>query len=702
MGVGFQAENGAVANGGHPLTDPGHGPAMADNDHGLTQLAIDLSQQLQHLATGFGVQVTGRLVAQQQRGVAGQGSGDSHTLLLSARQLGGKEAGPVLQAHDAQRFLSVQRIAGDLHRHLHVFQGRQGRHQIEELKNKAHVVAAIERQLPVAGASQVLAFKEKFALGRAVHAADHVEQGAFARAAGSDDDQQFAGLDVKIHLAQGKNLRGTAAVNLAELARRQKGHSQDFTTVREGPCLTWIIAGGGAEVYPEITMRRTLIMGAAGRDFHNFNVYYRHNAGYRVVAFTAAQIPGIEDRIYPAALAGPLYPEGIPIYPESELPRLLADLNIEEVVFAYSDVTHEAVMHKASQCLAAGADFRLLGPRSTALKSRRPVVAVSGTRTGVGKSHTTREIVSLLKARGLRVAVVRHPMPYGDLEAQAVQRFDTLADLDRHHCTLEEREEYAPHLENGNLVLAGVDYARILELAEESADVILWDGGNNDQPFYVPDLHFTVADPHRAGDETLYHPGEANLRSADVVVISKVDSAAPAKVSQLRRTIAAVNPRAAIVEAALHVQIPGEPDLLDKKVVVVEDGPTLTHGGRSYGAGFLAARLHGCRIIDPRPYFTGSFRELLHAYPHLGRVVPAMGYSAEQRSELEDILNSVPAQAVLVGTPVDLGSLLSLKLPHHRVTYQLEQMQGPPLEQLLDSIPERVANVSSMAVSGGP
>lgn len=433
-------------------------------------------------------------------------------------------------------------------------------------------------------------------------------------------------------------------------------------------------------------MRKIIIMGAAGRDFHNFNVVYRHDPNVRVVAFTATQIPGIADRIYPAELAGPYYPEGIPVFSETELATLLTGQRVDEVVFAYSDVSHQQVMHTASQCLAAGTDFRLLGPSSTCLKSKLPVVAVTGTRTGVGKSHTTREVARLLTARGHRVAVVRHPMPYGDLVAQAVQKFACPADLDRHHCTLEEREEYAPHLENGHVVFAGVDYARVLEWAEQSADVIVWDGGNNDQPFFVADLLITVADPHRLGDETSYHPGEANLRAADVVVISKIDSAAPAKVKQMRDTITALNPGAAIVEAALHVQIPGEPDLVGQRVVVVEDGPSLTHGGRSYGAGFLAARLHGCHIVDPRPYFCGSFRETLRNYPHLGRVVPAMGYSDEQKQELETILNAVPAKAVLVGTPIDLATLIDLKLPSYRVQYQLEQMEGPPLARLLDRV----------------
>ncbi|MBT9588139.1 GTPase [bacterium] len=433
-------------------------------------------------------------------------------------------------------------------------------------------------------------------------------------------------------------------------------------------------------------MRRILIMGAAGRDFHNFNVVYRSDPSVRVVAFTATQIPGIAGRTYPASLAGEFYPDGIPIYAEDELERLLQELRVDEVVFAYSDVTHEWVMHKASQALAAGADFRLLGPRLTAIKCRRPVVAVCGTRTGVGKSLITREVARLFKLRGLRVAVVRHPMPYGDLATQAVQKFASLTDLDIQQCTLEEREEYAPHIESGTMVFAGVDYARILDQAEQSADVILWDGGNNDLPFYRPDLHITVADPHRVGDETLYHPGEANLRAAQVVIVSKVDSAPTEKIERLRQTIVSLNPRAAILQAALQIQIANAPDLAGQSVVVVDDGPTLTHGGRPFGAGYLAATQNGCLVMDPRPYLTGSFVPLFQAHPHLGPVLPAMGYSDTQRMELETIINSIPAQAVLVGTPIDLGQILSLRLPSYRVEYRFEQTAGPPLSQFLESL----------------
>ena len=428
-------------------------------------------------------------------------------------------------------------------------------------------------------------------------------------------------------------------------------------------------------------MTRVLIMGAAGRDFHNFNVVYRGNPEDRVVAFTATQIPGIASRRYPSVLAGPGYPEGIPIHPEEKLQQLIRDLEVEEVVFSYSDVPHQEVMHKASQVLAAGADFRLLGPRSTCLKSRLPVVAVCSVRTGAGKSQTTRKVAAILKARGHRVAVIRHPMPYGELEQQKLQRFETLEDLRRHRCTLEEWEEYAPHIEEGHLVFAGVDYQSILEEAEQEADVLLWDGGNNDLPFYRPDLHICLADPHRVGHETSYHPGEANLRMADLVIINKVDSASREQLHELRANVARVNPRAAILEAASTLRV--EEGLDSKKVLVVEDGPTLTHGEMPFGAGLLVAHRHGCEVVDPRPFAVGSLKALFEQYPHLGPVLPAMGYSEAQRSELEQTINAAPVEAVVIGTPIDLGSVIKLRSPGFRVRYDFQQTAGPDLESFL-------------------
>lgn len=422
-------------------------------------------------------------------------------------------------------------------------------------------------------------------------------------------------------------------------------------------------------------------MGAAGRDFHNFNVVYRGSPEDQVVAFTATQIPGIASRRYPPALAGPNYPEGIPIHPEEQLEQLIRQLQVDEVVFSYSDVPHQEVMHKASLVLAAGADFRLLGPRSTCLKSRLPVVAVCAVRTGAGKSQTTRKVAAVLKALGHRVAVIRHPMPYGELGEQKLQRFETLDDLRRHRCTLEEWEEYAPHIEEGHLVFAGVDYQCILEQAELEAEVLLWDGGNNDLPFYHPDLHICLTDPHRAGHETSYHPGEANLRMADLVILNKVDSASGQQLQELRDNVVRVNPGAVILEAASTLTLEGE--LNSKKVLVVEDGPTLTHGEMPFGAGLLVARRHGCEVIDPRPFATGSLKTLYEQYPHLGPVLPAMGYSEAQRSELEQTINAAAAEAVVIGTPIDLGSVIKLNSPAFRVRYDFQQTAGPDLKSLL-------------------
>jgi len=429
---------------------------------------------------------------------------------------------------------------------------------------------------------------------------------------------------------------------------------------------------------------RVLIMGAAGRDFHDFNVVYREDPTVEVVAFTATQIPGIADRRYPAELAGLRYPAGIPIRPESELESLIRELEVDTVVFAYSDVSHEQVMHAASRALAAGADFKLLGPAATMLPSSRPVVAVCAVRTGSGKSQTSRYVARALEAQGLKVAVVRHPMPYGDLVAQRVQRFATYADLDRYDTTIEEREEYEPHLDAGRLVFAGVDYEQILRAAEAEADVVIWDGGNNDLPFYSPDLMIVVADPLRPGHELRYHPGEANLRMADIVVINKVDSATPEAVAQVRDAIAAVNPGAEIVEARSSLALEGG-DIAGRTVVVVEDGPTLTHGGMTYGAGIVAARRFGAEVVDPRPYATGALAMTLATYPALERLLPAMGYGPQQIHELEAALEATPADLVLAATPIDLTRVLRSAKPVVRVRYELEPISGS-IEELLARI----------------
>lgn len=430
---------------------------------------------------------------------------------------------------------------------------------------------------------------------------------------------------------------------------------------------------------------RVIIMGAAGRDFHNFNVHFRHNPAYEVVAFTAAQIPNIEGRTYPPALAGPRYPQGIPIYPESELERLVRELDVDEVVFAYSDVPHTYVMHHASAVLAAGADFRLMGPRSTMLQARVPVVAVTAVRTGAGKSQTTRRVAEVLTGWGLRVAVVRHPMPYGRLERQAVQRFASYEDLDRHECTIEEREEYEPHIDRGNVVYAGVDYGAILDRAQAEADVLVWDGGNNDFPFYRPDLHITVFDPHRPDHERTYHPGETNARMAHVAVINKVGTAPAEAVEAVRQSIAALNPGAVVVEAESPITVDDPRQLAGRRALVVEDGPTLTHGEMRYGAGAIAARRHGAVLVDPRPYAVGSIRETFQRYPHLQDVLPAMGYGREQIRELEQTIRATPADVVVIGTPVDLRRLMTLERPAVRVRYELRERTHPTLAEILEA-----------------
>jgi predicted GTPase len=432
---------------------------------------------------------------------------------------------------------------------------------------------------------------------------------------------------------------------------------------------------------------RVLIMGAAGRDFHNFNVYFRGNPAYEAVAYTATQIPNIEGRIYPPELAGQLYPAGIPIYPESELDALIKELKVDQVVFAYSDVPHEYVMHKASQVLAAGADFRLMGAKETMLKAQVPVVSVCAVRTGSGKSQTTRRASDILKKMDKKLIVVRHPMPYGNLVKQACQRFATYDDLDRHQCTIEEREEYEPHLDRGTIVYAGVDYERILREAEQEAEVILWDGGNNDLPFYQPDLHIVVTDPLRSGHELRYHPGEANLRMADVVVINKIESADPEKVAMIRHNVATVNPDAVIVEAASPIFVDDAQAIRGCAVLIIEDGPTLTHGEMPYGAGYMAARRFGAaEIVDPRPYAVGSIAETYQKYPNTGPILPAMGYGAKQIQELEDTINGTPCDLVIVATPIDLRRLITINRPSQRVRYELQEIGRPTLEDVINPL----------------
>lgn len=429
---------------------------------------------------------------------------------------------------------------------------------------------------------------------------------------------------------------------------------------------------------------RTLIMGAAGRDFHNFNTFFRDNEQYEIVAFTATQIPGIEGRLYPAELAGSLYPQGIPIYDERDLLNLIQERQIEQVIFAYSDISHEYVMHKASQVLAAGADFRLMGTAATQIKSSKPVVSVCAVRTGSGKSQTSRFVVGALQSFGHRVVAVRHPMPYGNLVAQAVQRFAEYDDLDEYECTIEEREEYEPYIDRGAVIYAGVDYGAILKKAEEEADVIVWDGGNNDLPFYRPDLHIVVVDPHRPGHEIAYHPGEANLRSADIVLINKVDTADYANVRKVRENIQAANPGAVILEAASPLFVDNPAAIRGKRVLVVEDGPTLTHGEMAYGAGVIAAQRFGAaEIIDPRPFAVGSIVDTYNKYPTTGHVLPAMGYGAKQMAELEQTINSADADLVIVATPIDLRRVIKIKLPMERVRYELQVVGTPTLEDVL-------------------
>ncbi|MCU0362398.1 MAG: cyclic 2,3-diphosphoglycerate synthase [Bacteroidales bacterium] len=437
-----------------------------------------------------------------------------------------------------------------------------------------------------------------------------------------------------------------------------------------------------------MTRKNVIIIGAAGRDFHNFNTCYRDNENYNVVAFTAAQIPDIDGRKYPAGLAGRLYPDGIPIFAEESLPELIRDLKVDECVFSYSDVTYQKVMATGAIVNAAGANFVLLGPSDTMIKSRKPVIAVGAVRTGCGKSQTSRRVIELLMERGLKVVAVRHPMPYGDLLAQKVQRFATVEDLNRHNCTVEEMEEYEPHVVRGNVIYAGVDYEAILRAAEEDpsgCDVILWDGGNNDFPFFRPDLMITVTDPHRAGHELKYYPGEVTLRLADVVVINKMDSASPEAIQVVRESIDKVNPGAIVVDGASPIKVDDPSLIRGKRVLVVEDGPTLTHGEMKLGAGVVAARKYGAsKLIDPRPYTVGRLSETFRLYPEIGTLLPAMGYGNEQLRDLETTINSTDCDSVIIATPIDLNRIIKITKPNTRVYYDLQEIGDPNLSQVMD------------------
>jgi predicted GTPase len=433
-----------------------------------------------------------------------------------------------------------------------------------------------------------------------------------------------------------------------------------------------------------MSRKRVLIMGAAGRDFHNFNTVYRHNPDYDVVAFTATQIPNIDDRTYPPELSGDLYPDGIPIHGEADLTNLIKELNVDDVVFSYSDVPHEYVMHKASEVIKFGANFVLLGGEPTMIKSNKPVVAIGAVRTGCGKSQTTRRVAEVMASAGKKVVAIRHPMPYGDLAKQKVQRFATLEDLELHDCTIEEMEEYEPHIVRGSVVYAGVDYKAILDQAEEEADVILWDGGNNDLPFYKPDLFIVVADPHRAGHEMSYFPGESNLRMADVVVINKMDSARQEDVAKLKKNIDAVNPGATVIEANSPVSVDDSEIISGKRCLVIEDGPTLTHGEMKFGAGTVAAEKFGAaEIIDPRPWIEGTIADTFEKYPAIGKVLPAMGYGGQQVKDLEATINAVDCDVVVIGTPIDLRRIISIDKPSVRVTYDLAEIGSPDLADVL-------------------
>lgn len=432
---------------------------------------------------------------------------------------------------------------------------------------------------------------------------------------------------------------------------------------------------------------KVIIMGAAGRDFHNFNTFFRNNEHYQVVAFTATQIPNIEGRKYPAELAGKLYPQGIDVYPESELADLIKKHQVEEVLFSYSDVPYDYVMSQSARVNAAGADFLLMGPNRSMVKSNKPVVAVCAVRTGCGKSQTTRRVIELLQAAGKKVAAIRHPMPYGNLVEQRVQRFATLEDLDRYKCTIEEREEYEPHINRGNVIYAGVDYEAILREAEQEADIIVWDGGNNDVPFFHPDLHITVLDPHRPGDELFYYPGEVNLRRADALIINKVDTADSEDISTVRDSINKTNPDAVVIEAASPIFVNDYQVIKGKKVLAVEDGPTLTHGEMTYGAAVVAARKFGAaQLVDPRPYTVGTITKTYKKYPDIGTLLPAMGYGDQQIKDLEETINRTECDVVIIGTPIDLRKLVNINKPAVRVTYELQEIGRPNLSDVLKKV----------------
>jgi len=434
--------------------------------------------------------------------------------------------------------------------------------------------------------------------------------------------------------------------------------------------------------------KNVIIIGAAGRDFHNFNTYFRGNEDYNVVAFTAAQIPDIDGRKYPADLAGYLYPDGIPIYGEEELPKLIADLNVNDCVFSYSDVTYQKTMSVGAIVNAAGANFVLLGPGDTMIKSKKPVISVCAVRTGCGKSQTSRRVIEILMKKGLKVVAVRHPMPYGDLVAQKVQRFADVKDLAKHNCTVEEMEEYEPHVVRGNVIYAGVDYEAILREAEvdpDGCDVVLWDGGNNDFSFYKSDLSITVVDPHRAGHELTYYPGEVTLRLSDVVVINKMDSAAPEDIQTVRESIEKVAPDAIVIDAASPIKVDDPSVIKGKKVLVIEDGPTLTHGGMKIGAGTVAARKFGAaEIIDPRPFTVGKLSETFEIYPNIGTLLPAMGYGEQQLKDLEETINNTKCDSVVIGTPIDLNRIINIQKPNTRVYYDLQEIGNPNLEEVID------------------
>ena len=439
--------------------------------------------------------------------------------------------------------------------------------------------------------------------------------------------------------------------------------------------------------------KNVIIIGAAGRDFHNFNTYYRGNDSYNVVAFTAAQIPDIDGRKYPAELAGNLYPDGIPIFAEEDLPKLIEDLNVDDCVFSYSDVPYERVMSVSALVNASGANFMLLGPADTMVKSTKPLIAVGAVRTGCGKSQTSRRILELLMEKGLKVVAIRHPMPYGNLVEQRVQRFATIEDLHKHKCTVEEMEEYEPHVVRGDVIYAGVDYEDILHAAEndpDGCDVVLWDGGNNDFPFYKPDLNITVVDPHRPGHELRYYPGEVTLRLSDVVVINKMDTASPEGIQTVRESIAKVAPKAIVIDAASPIKVDNPSLIKGKRVLVVEDGPTLTHGEMKLGAGTVAAMKFGAaEMVDPRPYTVGKITETFEIYPNIGNLLPAMGYSAQQLKDLETTINNTDCDSVIIGTPIDLNRLIKIKKPNTRVHYDLQEIGEPDLREVIDAFVEK-------------